>query len=93
MHLFKVFQGIKDIPNFKTENKYIKVVYQNRNILDLDEHLKSDWLFRHAVLQSGVANFFENRSQYSRVNGANIPRHFMIKCKENDCGFNEPKYY
>ncbi|XP_018575036.1 uncharacterized protein LOC108913875 [Anoplophora glabripennis] len=90
---FQVFQDIKKLPTFKTENKCIKVIYQNRNILDLDQNLKSNWLFQHAILQRGIANFFENRSQYSRVNGATIPRHFMIRCKENDCGFNEPKYY
>ncbi|XP_019874898.1 uncharacterized protein LOC109602895 isoform X2 [Aethina tumida] len=68
-----------------------KVIYQGRDILDLAANLNGSWCFQYAILQSGINNFFDNRSQLSRLDGVMAPPHDLVRCK--DCDFFEPHYY
>ncbi|CAH1105687.1 unnamed protein product [Psylliodes chrysocephalus] len=78
--------------NFGTIEKKIK--YENRNLIDLYNNIKTgSWTLQPTILQKGVKNFFENRSQMSRLDGAHIPPHNMKKCRHWDCGYEEPEYY
>ncbi|KAF5302125.1 hypothetical protein FQA39_LY10460 [Lamprigera yunnana] len=65
-----------------------KLTWNQRNLLDLNSNLKKNEIFFTAsILPPGVANFFDNRSQFSRLQGATIPLHHTNKCK--NCHFIE----
>ncbi|CAH0556723.1 unnamed protein product [Brassicogethes aeneus] len=67
------------------------IMYDGRDILNLNANIRGTWNCKTAILPKGVESFFQNRSQLSRIDGVSAPRHFLIKC--NDCDFLEPRYY
>ncbi|KAJ3656823.1 hypothetical protein Zmor_015868 [Zophobas morio] len=68
------------------------IMYQNRDVLDLASNIQWKWNFQPAEIKYETKYFFENRSQYTRVLGAQIPEHVTIKCGFEGCEFEEPKY-
>lgn len=81
------------VPEENVKVEEVKILHNGRDILNLlDNIMRNDaWMF--AKLPNGVDGFFENRSQYSRVSGADLPRHVTVECKQQDCDFKEPHYY
>ncbi|XP_023023221.2 uncharacterized protein [Leptinotarsa decemlineata] len=74
------------------ENGKTRVMYQKRNLLDLERNLRGNFPLQYAAIPRGVNNFFENRSQLSRLHGAQIPPYETFTCKRENCGFEEPIY-
>ncbi|XP_044266254.1 uncharacterized protein LOC123012422 isoform X2 [Tribolium madens] len=70
-----------------------QIIYQNRDILNLGSNIAWKWDCKSAVLQNEPSYFFENRSQYSRVLGANIPDHVTSTCPVEGCSYKEPHYF
>lgn len=69
----------------KTEGKS-KITYKGRNLLDLvDNMTDSRWDLQYSKLPKDPLNFFNNRSQYSRVNGDDLPLHIDVACEH--CNF------
>ncbi|KAG5900717.1 hypothetical protein JTB14_038235 [Gonioctena quinquepunctata] len=87
------FQILCELPKYVYRSSNTEVIYENRNVLDLAGNLNPGWRFKHAVLQNGVNHFFENRSQLSRLDGAEPPAHILVPCDEKDCSFIEPLYF
>ncbi|XP_017780675.1 PREDICTED: uncharacterized protein LOC108565627 [Nicrophorus vespilloides] len=75
------------------KDKSVTVMYQGRDLLDLYKNISGNSYTRSnsAVLACGIGTFyFENRSQYSRLQGARPPPHAILSCP--DCSFTESKY-
>lgn len=67
-------------------------MYQSRNLLDLYSNIEWKPIFQPAVIKSNTNYFFENRSQFSRVLGACLPKHKVITCPYKTCNFQEFDY-
>lgn len=70
------------------------MMYNGRDILDLGANFKQTKPFYTAtVLPNAIIdnNYFQNRSQYSRVLNILPPPHENIKCE--DCDFVETVYF
>lgn len=71
-------------------------MYNNRNILDLGANIRQQSsFFRPVELPMGTidGNYFENRSQYSRVADVLPPAHVNETCPFENCDFKEPIYF
>ncbi|XP_072383705.1 uncharacterized protein [Diabrotica undecimpunctata] len=73
-----------------------KIMYQKRDLLDLASNVEGtsgNWDFQHAILKTGSSSFFQNRSQFSRIDGLEIPPHQVKRCIVGDCSYNEHIYF
>ncbi|GLV39113.1 hypothetical protein CBL_06164 [Carabus blaptoides fortunei] len=62
--------------------KKSEIMYLGANLLDLGNNLtNSKWNMQYSELRKDAQNFFDNRSQYSRVNEDNVPLHVDINCE------------
>lgn len=83
-----------------TEEKHEKpfpilhtIPWNNRNLLNLyDNLIKNQTFFSPTKLPQGVDSYFNNRSQFSRLQGANVPLHDIRNCRNKNCKFVEYIY-
>lgn len=73
----------------------VTVNYGGRDILDLGANIKQPWGFRPAELSMDTIdnNYFQNRSQYSRIANVKPPQHINEVCGIDNCDFKRPIYF
>lgn len=54
--------------------------------------LEDSWKIQHANLVGGVNDFFENRSQYSRLDDLEPPPYYRVICNDPECKFEMAHY-
>lgn len=83
-----IVNTIPDPPKIEFQKSNLRIKYEDRQLLDLMSNLlDSRWNLQHSALSKSPLNFFNNRSQYSRVNGHPIPLHVDVTCP--DCDFTQ----
>ncbi|XP_028140267.1 uncharacterized protein LOC114334428 [Diabrotica virgifera virgifera] len=73
-----------------------KIMYQKRDLLDLASNMEGTsgtWDFQPAILKTGSESFFENRSQFSRIDNLELPPHYVKRCIVENCNYNEHIYF
>ncbi|XP_065163552.1 uncharacterized protein [Atheta coriaria] len=82
-------------PKIKPNKVYSQVMYGKRNVLNLAANISfGGWQYQPAALPDSINRFyFENRSQYSRLQDAFPPKHTKMTCRDKDCGFVETSYF
>ncbi|XP_018330660.1 uncharacterized protein LOC108740718 [Agrilus planipennis] len=87
-------KGTADFSQRRYGGIQVTIKYRDRNVLELGDHIKNTRnFFDPAVIPKGVMSYFENRSQISRLSGAEPPNFRFHKCSYSECGFNEPHYF
>ncbi|KAF5302995.1 hypothetical protein FQR65_LT08324 [Abscondita terminalis] len=78
----------QDEPPLPVNNQLVK--WNERNLLDLHDNItKNEIFFSPSKLPPGVDSYFNNRSQFSRLQGATVPLHDTNCCKKINCKFVE----